>query len=122
MKLGFVLVMVLAIFARPVMAEDESANWLYENCNVNNPAADTDIKVMMGVLSCVNYMAGIVDAYQLLSGASGFMPICLPAGGMTGNQKAMVVYKYVTEHPEDLHETRRVVALLALKTYFACND
>ena len=118
-----VLFLFLGLLAsNTALAEEPTANWFYDNCNVNNPAIETEPEAMLGIVACINYMNGLVDSYQFMSNFTGQELICLPEEGMSGQQKVMVAHKYVSEHPEDLHDTRRIVAFIALKTFFPCDE
>jgi hypothetical protein len=48
-------------------------------------------------------------------------PICIPDGVTSTEQMALVIRKFLRDHPERLHESRAVLAVEALNTAFPCS-
>jgi len=75
---------------------------------------DTDAFGMYGA-TCLGYVNGVVDA---LASVSLF---CLPEG-VSREQIALVVKKYLAEHPEKLHIEADILVVRALEAAFSCTD
>lgn len=66
---------------------------------------------------CAGLIGGVIDMHNLFFHDN---PIyCAPAE-MTNKQAMLVVEKYLSDHPERLHEARAVLILDALKHAFPC--
>ena len=84
-------------------------------------AGTNELATKVGEIYCAGYVAGFVDAYQLVAGVPASQTaVCLPAGGLENEQYMLVVGKWLREHPNDLHKTARVSVFLALKEAFPC--
>jgi hypothetical protein len=67
---------------------------------------------------CLFYVAGVVDGYSVASGTSR---ICLPKdGSVTYTQMALIVSKYLNDHPEILNNDPEYLILDALYKAFPC--
>lgn len=73
---------------------------------------------------CVGYVASAIDTHTTWW-ASWMMlrkpMICMPRG-RTDGQLALIVVKYLKEHPEDLHRDGGWMVLSALMKAFPCSD
>jgi hypothetical protein len=65
--------------------------------------------------SCASYLQGWTDV------ASVFNVYCAP-DGVTNGQIFKVVFKYLNNNPEKLHETKSVLVAQALKKAFPCDE
>jgi hypothetical protein len=68
---------------------------------------------------CLYYVSGIVDGY----GVSGAKPqlICLPKdGSVTNGQMALIVSKFLNDHPDKLNNEPVYLVLEALSEAFRC--
>jgi hypothetical protein len=65
-----------------------------------------------------NYVAGVVDAHETLTGGSE-PRFCIPPR-VTGGQARDVVCKFVAERPHDRHLAASPLIILALKAAFPC--
>ena len=67
--------------------------------------------------ACVSYVLGVADGYYLGSNGGS----CVPnKGEVTSGQLGLVVFKYLDEHPEELHLHAGVLVVRALKKAFPC--
>lgn len=120
--MGYVHAALIAI----IVAGGPSYGWAADNaidllrqCEGREPAAAPDI----GVVACASYLSGFVDAQSMLVGIRGGLkaPIfCLPSQGVSNEELVRVYVKWSTDHPELLHESARVVVLIALRDAFPC--
>lgn len=72
-------------------------------------------------LEQLSYLTGLVDtlaAWRSISPQSAL--VCLPEAGISGDQATRIVVKWLEEHPKQLHETSRILSLLALRDAFPC--
>lgn len=69
---------------------------------------------------CVTYLSGFLDAVGLTSSMYGKPAICLPANGISNDQLARIVTKWLRDNPEHLHESGRMETMIALAKAFPC--
>lgn len=71
---------------------------------------------------CIGYLSGFTDSLQLSTHLSGVPVnnICLPSEGVSNEQLARVMAKWLKDHPEDLHKSVRIEVLNALSHVFPC--
>ena len=75
---------------------------------------------------CAGYIAGLADGYGLAEDMEKFRvgsshPLfCLPKEGLLGSQGVRVVVKWLREHPETLHQERKVLVMRAFEGAFPC--
>jgi hypothetical protein len=75
---------------------------------------------------CSGYIAGFVDAYGLAQDTEKYReglshPLyCLPKDGLAASQGVRIVVKWLREHPETLHQDRKVLVTLAFESAFPC--
>jgi hypothetical protein len=81
----------------------------------------------MDANGCLNYitgyLAGFTDAsaaYQSLA-KTPLKFLCIPSGGVQGEELVRVVYKWLSEHPARLHEDQESVVMGALLDAYPCN-
>ena len=60
------------------------------------------------------------EEWEDLAGTAIRPIVCLPAAISDNRQLALVIIKYVREHPERLHEPRVLIAVNALQAAFPC--
>jgi len=72
-------------------------------------------------LWCGAYMSGLVDGFGVSPpGVNGRQVLCLPEQGIDNGQAIRIVTKWLREHPEHLHESGRMEAMIALTKAFPC--
>jgi Rap1a immunity proteins len=70
---------------------------------------------------CSGYLSGFLDAHALTTSFNGGKKLfCLPESGISGEQAARVIVKFLQDHPERLHESARILAMIALQMAFPC--
>ncbi|WP_439672890.1 Rap1a/Tai family immunity protein (plasmid) [Cupriavidus necator] len=71
---------------------------------------------------CIGYVNGFLDAVGMTPPKfQGKQAICLPPSGITNDQAIRLLVKWLREHPEGLHQSGRMEALIALSKTFPCN-
>ena len=65
---------------------------------------------------CLFYVSGVLDGFQIGDSAT---KICMPDGTSLG-ELALVVSKYLRQHPEKLHNPPQYLVIDALHTAFPC--
>jgi hypothetical protein len=92
---------------------------LREYCQlVGIPASQITSSQIDDAEKCLFYVAGVSDGYSV---ASGTKRICLPKdGSATYAQIAMIVSKYLNDHPERLNNDPEYLILDALYGAFPC--
>lgn len=75
---------------------------------------------------CIAYLDGLTDAFAFWrfdnDKHKGQVPppACIPTG-VTNFELAKVVVKYLNDHPNSLHDSYRVLAVVALQVAYPCN-
>lgn len=114
-KILFALLLMLSI---NVHASFKTGNELLMACD-STPEISAE-NAMPKVL-CVGYVSGMVDAIQILFGRfPEIQSFCLPPKGMSGNQKILIVEKYLKENPNQLHHSARMSVYIAFFQAFPC--
>ena len=72
-------------------------------------------------LLCSGYLMGMIDAEKYLKDA-GVNLFCLPNGGISTQQAARIVLKYLNDHPEELHREPRTLVYLSLYNAYPCTN
>ena len=75
---------------------------------------------------CIGYLAGFIagsivtgNFYQTQS-RSLHPAICLPKGGITGDQEILIVVKWLSDHPRMLHPNEGILVEAAFPDAFPC--
>jgi hypothetical protein len=69
---------------------------------------------------CLGYVSGIDDGIEIASGTRNTArPYCIPEGVTTG-QGVRVVVKWLSDHPDKLHNTGRILVVASLADAFPC--
>ena len=69
---------------------------------------------------CLGYMQGLTHMSRAYERATRPGFICLPDTGLSNEQAARVVVKYLRDHPELLHLHELLIVIPALKAAFPC--
>jgi hypothetical protein len=90
---------------------------LHEYCNlVSRDKATLSNEEATHEAICLFYVSGIVDGYQL---GESSLKICTPDKVSLG-ELALIVSKYLNEHPEKLHNPPQYLVVDAIYTAFPC--
>ena len=71
-------------------------------------------------LICASYISGFVDLNAIHEGMLGAGMFCFPKTGLSQEQQMRMFVKWAEEHPEDLHQSRRLGVLLTFTEAFPC--
>jgi len=102
---------------------DRTGNDMLDECQyVEKPSADRSSVEADKALACLAYVRGLIDGYELgRIGETGRAMFCMPEEA-TLHQAALVVVKYLRDHPQDLHHSDAEVVLYALAAGFPCHS
>ena len=75
----------------------------------------------LGALYCGSYVGGFLDAMSITTTlAKGKQFVCTPERGITNDQAARILVKYLRDNPEKLHQSGRMSLYVALANAFPC--
>lgn len=75
----------------------------------------------LGAIYCGSYIGGFLDAMSLTTTLNkGNRIVCVPEQGITNDQAARILVKYLRENPKTLHESGRMSLYIALQKAFPC--
>ena len=107
--------------AEPVYAD---GNRLLERCqhlvrlldaNPTDPTSPQEFPIGW----CTGYVEAISHMLIAYKASLGHI-VCIPSGVMSNKQFARITVRYLTEHPEELHEIDLLLILRALQQAFPC--
>ncbi len=115
---AFPLAVAVILFGsswRVFAASTMTGNELIQQCGAAVSSMDGKLALTLDAdLFGQGYCTGLVNAaFMAVKG------LCLPEG-VTMGQHVRVVYKYLQDHPELLHEQDRVLAAIALFDAYSC--
>ena len=76
----------------------------------------------LGALYCASYVSGFLDAMSITTTVTQSKKVvCTPDHGITNDQAARLLVKYLRENPDTLHQSGRMSLFVALAKAFPCN-
>lgn len=116
------------LFNTSAFSEDRNGNNLLRGCSLIirlDEAQDSKLtsEERREVIYWVGYMGGFLDFNVLndsLSGSKNKAHFCPPTGGISPTQVARILYKFLTDKPNQLHSSARILILIALTEAFPC--
>ena len=76
---------------------------------------------MLGKLSCIKYIDGIMDMHSMSVGFRKMSPFfCAPKTGISLDQAMRIFIKWANENPSQLHQSARTSVLISLTKTFPC--
>jgi hypothetical protein len=75
---------------------------------------------------CIGYLAGFIagsivtERFYQAQSRSLHPSMCLPKGGITGDQEILIVVKWLTDHPQLLHLNEAILVEGAFQEAFPC--
>jgi len=110
--------LLLSIAAKDARAESTTALELLRLCQGRETGAAVP-EFDLGM--CAMYLNGLTEMHGLMVGLGNSTPeFCMPKEGVQVEQLMRIFVKYAEAHPESLHVTARMVAMMALKESFPC--
>lgn len=101
---------------------------LLRQCKEAVRLADSGLNLTPSAAMCEEYIGGFIagsivtgNFYQAQS-HSLRLPMCLPEGGITGEQEFRIVEKWLTDHPELLHLNKGILVMRAFEQAFPCKQ
>ena len=116
-------ILLLILTVSSLSAQTDTGMDLLRACNTIIQAEEgQDVSMDDQLLSFywTGYLGGFNDAAVLIGTGTSQKIYCLPPTGIENDQLVRVVKKYLDEHPEDLHQSARILVLLALSEAFPC--
>jgi Ssp1 endopeptidase immunity protein Rap1a len=104
--------LVAAGIGEPATATDMSGIALRNWCSSGKPGS-------IDAMNCRTFMLGFINGLALADGFGGNKSWCMPTD-LTDVQAALIVSKYMREHPEALHMPPGLIAGRALYVPYAC--
>ncbi len=112
---------VFLVFTSAFAEEKLDSTYLFQACRAAVKQFD-DEKISAEEASdagfCGGYIIGIADGLQIAVERKK-VKICVPHG-VTGEQTARIVEKYLRENPQELHKPMRTNAIAAFSKAFPC--
>ncbi len=81
--------------------------------------AGSNIEVTL--MACAAYINGMIDANIMMSTIEGREPVFCPPSDIHGLQAIKIFVKWADEHPEQLHEHKRLGVTRSLLAAFPCD-
>ncbi len=115
------IVVASALWATPAVGQEQTVtgNFLIEACAEALKTQGDPTKDFQKSAFCMGYVRGVVN----VSGQSDtplYRRVCFPARSTT-LQWVRVVYNWLEDHPEALHEHQSALAVVALVEAFPCS-
>jgi hypothetical protein len=111
-----------ALAPAPAPAPNDSGPTFVSRCRsgirlLNNDAAGND---NLGALQCLSYIDGFLDANGITHLTNnGKQMFCLPEH-FSVDEATRVVVKWADANPEQLHQGRRMIVMMALMDTYSC--
>ena len=70
---------------------------------------------------CLGFVQGFTQTNGMYRAGGRKVIVCLPKNGVTNVQGARIIVKYLTDHPEQLHELAITIAFVAFVEAFPCD-
>jgi len=125
-----VMFLTMMFLGAPVWADtDDDGNQLLRACkqalkDIPVPPTNSEEAASLTLGTwCRGFLTGLVDMNSLYQGmllgeTHGFF--CFPKAGLDSDQATRIVVKYLESNPEQLHNSRRTLAVKALAAVFPC--
>jgi len=118
------LLLLAAAVSSPASALEQDGEFFLQSCGVAVKLSDgqqiSDEERLRGVF-CVAYLSGFLDSLTLSAKfSSGKKVVCLPERGISNDQAARLLTKYLRDNPEMLHESGRMSFYITLQKTFPC--
>jgi hypothetical protein len=88
---------------------------------LDNKMKDPKFFSAFDMQSCIQYLAGVVDANAVYIAMKRGGIFCFPKIGLTAEQQILIFLKWTKENPERLHKSRRSGLFEAFNSAFPCN-
>ena len=113
-------------FVSNAKAQGQDGSFFLRACNAAEKQSDgTQLSQEESLLAlyCASYVSGFLDAMSLtITTTKGNKIVCMPDRGITNDQAARILVKYLRENPETLHQSGRTSLYVALAKAFPCKQ
>jgi len=115
-----VILLILSLVVSLNVSATDTGNVLLADCaEVMEPRSDKNINILNASV-CVSFIHGMRIATDIHQHQLKVSLFCTPHK-VSAMQTVRIVYKYLQEHPEKLHESKNWLVLYALEEAFPCN-
>jgi len=113
-------------FGGTAKAQGQDGSFFLQACSAAVKQADgTQLSQEESLLAlyCASYVSGFLDAMSLtVTTTKGNKVVCTPERGITNDQAARILVKYLRENPKTLHQSGRMSLYVALAKAFPCKQ
>jgi hypothetical protein len=111
------IALIATVFSTPCLAD---GNKLLNQCRHAIKLLDGETNLekseVLDAGQCMGYIKGVTESFKMFK-----LPhTCWPESGPSNAQAARIVFKYLSNNPEKLHEPEILVSALALSQAFPC--
>jgi hypothetical protein len=117
-----VLFFVIVLFSQSAHAEKTGIDLLRGCTNMIKLVENNQVSVedATDVFTWNGYISGFLESNQITNTGKKMTSFCLPDKGITIEQAARIVIRYLKDNPKDLHQSARLCLLLSLQDAFPC--
>lgn len=116
MRFALILSILVAVTPFQAAATPIRADQLLWGCE----GRGSKDEAVLNFLSCIKYISGVIDGFQVMARVSDTKIICMPKTGISNDQAVKLFVKWINERPEQMHQTARTELLVMLRTTFPC--
>ena len=121
---SLVLFLASSTFVCNADAQGQDGTFFLQACGAavkQSDGAQLSQEESLGALYCGSYVSGFLDGMSLAVGSTKSQRVvCLPERGITNDQAARLLVKYLRENPQTLHQSGRMSLYIALAKSFPC--
>jgi len=112
---------LIALFAFPVNAY-KGIEALRGCKSALNPPPNPSIETVIESARCLGFIGGFTDSMSIVRAMKGDRNalFCAPKEGISVEQGARLLVKFLEDHPQILHDEARVAVYVALGKAFPC--
>ena len=120
MKKTILAFLIFFVLAGHLVCYANDGNTLLEHCTAAVQKMDGKTNIsLIRVGYCYGYIQGLIDMNTLNQGSGLSQVFCLPQT-ISNGQIARILFEYLQNHPERLHEYGGVLAVEAYTETFPC--
>ena len=90
------------------------------NASVKEQERETVVENAVLLGYCSGFFAGILSASPLAERLTGKPLFCLPKDGISIDQSIKIFLKFAQDHPQELHQSARIIVAVSLSLAFPC--
>jgi hypothetical protein len=120
---GIALAVLSLLASHAVVSPPPDGSELLRACTATVVQADGgQLTVEQSVQSiwCSGYVGGFLDGLAVMGWKGGSAKVCLPREGIENDQAIRIIVKYLRDNPAMLHQSGRVLIVVAIAEAFRC--